>query len=151
MTANIKKRQKDEKQKKKDEDENKKDQEQNGRRGEGDKKKDEGQEDNNDEHDWRRGAGKDGHKHHDAYGKGGQSNDEAQVNGEQKGQKTDYQKLREKYSPEEITLLRALQHERDQTKAFEQNDGRLESPVKEAAEHRPVEIQAVDAMTPDNW
>lgn len=116
---------------------------------------------NNDEHDWRKSTGKDGHKHNNAYSKAtdedeaddqqqnGNKQNGAQQNGKQ--HKTEYQRLRERYSPQEITLLRHLQHEADQTVNFRQNDGKQDSPVKYQAEHRDIAIQAEDAMTPDNW
>ena len=65
--------------------------------------------------------------------------------------KTEYQKLREKYSPEEITLLRHLQQQSDYTQSLQQNNGKQESPVKDEVEHRDISIDAQDAMTPDNW
>lgn len=48
-------------------------------------------------------------------------------------------------------LLRHLEHEKDQTLAFQQNDGKQDSPVKYQAEHKDTAIDAKDAMTPDNW
>ncbi|KIW68544.1 hypothetical protein PV04_04483 [Phialophora macrospora] len=115
-----------------------------------------GEEDHNEEHDWRRDNSETSEKHHGAYSKSGGESAQPQQNGTMthghNGEhKTEYQKLRETYSPEEITLLRLLQYERDQTKAFQQNDGRQDSPLKEEVRNTPIEIDAIDAMTPDNW
>lgn len=101
------------------------------------------QAEHNDEHDWRRSSGQDGHKHDSAY-----SNKQ---HDQSTDKQSDYQKLREKYSPEEITLLRHLQHESRQTRAFQQNDGKIDSPMKKQSEDRDISIEAEDAMTPDNW
>lgn len=142
--ANIKQREKEE-QKKKEEQEKKK------------QNKDQDGEQRDDETEWRRSTGNGGQKHHDAYGKSegdSKTSNGVQQNGNEQGsqsQKTEYQKLRERYTPEEITLLRHLQHEKDQTTNFQQNDGKQDSPMKHEAEHRDIAIEAVDAMTPDNW
>jgi len=143
-SANIKQREKEE-QKKKEEEQQKKQQQQ---PQDGDDKQQ-----NDDEANWRRSSGKGAEKHNAAYGK---SKDETpgQNDGQKDGKtehKTEYQKLRERYSPEEITLLRHLQHEKDQTIAFKQNDGKQDSPVKYEAEHKDTSIDVQDAMTPDNW
>lgn len=144
--ANIKQREKEE-QKKKEEDE-KKQKQPAGQNGElnGDEQSME-----DDESKWRRNTGKDTEKHHNAYSK---ASDGDKKGGDQNGSsqhKTEYQKLREMYSPEEITLLRHLQHEKDQTINFKQNDGMQDSPQKENSEYKDISIDAADAMTPDNW
>ena len=69
------------------------------------KKKEE--EDSDDEESWRRKEGEHGGKHNDAMPKRQQQEDLSEK------QKSEYQKLQEKYSPQEIALLRNLQHERD--------------------------------------
>ncbi|KAK5105644.1 hypothetical protein LTR62_002635 [Meristemomyces frigidus] len=121
---------------------------------EAEKKKQQSGEDT--EHDWQHTNPQQSEKHHAAYGKsrdGSAKHDGKQQNGNQQNREheTPYQKLRETYSPEEITLLRHLQHERDQVKALQQNDGQDDSPVKKKSKHIPIEIDAIDAITPDNW
>ena len=144
--ANVKRREKEEADRKKKDTEQK----------QGEEKKDQ-EIDSGDEENWRRGRGDSSEKHHEAYGKGGdQQNGDAQANGDTKTNgdnehKTEYQKLREKYSPEEITLLRHLQSELNKAQGLEQNDGSHESPVKGAAKETPIEIDTADQSTPDNW
>ena len=146
--ANIKQREKEEQNKKKEDEEDKKTQEEEESKtdadGNGNQPKDE-------EEDWKRASGRGAQKHHSAYSKGEENVN--QNGGQSNGvhTKSEYQKLREKYSPEEITLLRHLQHEADQTKNFAQNDGKQDSPVKDKSEHKDIAIDAQDAMTPDNW
>lgn len=149
--ANIKQR---EKKKEKEEEEAQKKKQKQGGDEEGD---------NDDEHDWRRQTSDGSKKHNDAYGKSEEESDgkdkegeNGQKSGEQPDQqngthKSEYEKLREIYSPEEITLLRHLQHEAQQTRNFHQNDGRKDSPVVDQCRHPSVEIDSIDAMTPDNW
>ncbi|PVH74043.1 hypothetical protein DL98DRAFT_605724 [Cadophora sp. DSE1049] len=84
------------------------------------------------EHEWKRANGEDD-KHHDAYGDG----------------KSEYQKLREKYSPQEIALLRSLQHEKDYICNLTQNDGKRKSPVKRS--DPLISIDEADQFSPDNW
>ena len=102
------------------------------------------------EHQWRRSRSREADKHHGAYGKSdGQTDDQA--NGAAPQQKSEYERLRERYSPEEITLLRYLQHEKDLIVNLCQNGGDLVSPAKTQCENTSIEIDEVDAMTPDNW
>ena len=155
--ANIKRREKEEADhKKKDAEERKREEEEDQKR------------DPDDEENWRRGRGDPSEKHNAAYGKGGdetgkdqdrdnrqqsghaQSNDDATTNGDGE-HKSEYQKLREKYSPEEIVLLRHLQSELHKAEGLEQNDGKHESPVKKAAMETSIEIDTADQFTPDNW
>lgn len=152
--ANIKQREKEE-QKKKEKEEQEQKQESNS---------DEVNPD--DEYEWRRREKRENKKHHSAYGKGKEEKSEHNSNGtqhqngdKQNGtsedkepqQKTDYQKLRERYSPEEITLLRHLQHEAEHIRSLQNNDGKKISPVKNEVVHTSTTIDVVDAMTPDNW
>ncbi|KAK5201193.1 hypothetical protein LTR41_012189, partial [Exophiala xenobiotica] len=153
--ANIKARKKQEQQKKEQDEKEKKgngDQEA-GKQEEKQHGKEE-HEENNDEDEWRNQNNKGGQKHHGAYGKGKeqQKADEngVQQNGENQ-QKTEYQKLRKRYSPEEITLLRHLQHESEDMQKIQLDDGKRVSPVKSKVAHRDVSIETQDAMTPDNW
>ncbi|KEF55898.1 uncharacterized protein A1O9_07478 [Exophiala aquamarina CBS 119918] len=113
------------------------------------KKGEDDKESKDDENDWRRQNDKDSNKHHGAYGS--QDKEDGQKGEHQEEHKTKYQKLLERYSPQEISLLHHLQDESEQAKAFQQNDGKQDSPVKKEARHKPLEIDAVDARTPDNW
>merc|ERR1711939_1110686 len=121
-------------------------------------------EENNYEDEWRKQNNKGGKKHHGAYGKskekqkgdeeGAQQSRDQQSGDQQNGenqQKTEYQKLRQRYSPEEITLLRHLQHESEHLQKMQLNDGKRVSPVKSKVAHRDISIEIQDAMTPDNW
>ena len=138
-----------------------------------DKRKEENEQTDPDvEENWRRARGDPSGKHNGAYGDdskkqdmgNSQSNDDdskarqddnSQTNGddsnENKKPKTEYQKLRERYSPQEITLLRHLQRERDYTAGLEQSDGTHVSPIDQRARETPIEIDTADQMTPDNW
>lgn len=152
--ANIKKREKEEKERRENEDEEKpstNSKQDDSREGEGkeegkskDESKDAGEDEGKDEESkWRRKEGKETSKHHDAYG--------GSKDAEEGKPKSKYQKLREQYSPQEITLLNHLRHESEHIMSLTQNDGKQESPVKYIVEHRNTDIDAQDAMTPDNW
>ena len=117
-----------------------------------DKRREENEQTDHDaEENWRRGRGDPSEKHNDAYGDDskkqdkdnsqsndddskGRQDDNSQTDGddsnENKKPKTEYQKLRERYSPQEITLLRHLQRERDYTAGLEQSDGTHVSPIE---------------------
>ncbi len=145
--ANIKAREKQEVEKKKKEEEQKQRQNE--------------PEDEDGEEKWRRGRGNPSEKHNPAYGKGGDDKDSgygsSDKNSDSESQRSKkpnqgcYQKLREKYSPQEITLLRHLKNENVYMHSLEQNDGSHKSPIEEMAEHQPVEIDVADQFTPDNW
>lgn len=65
---------------------------------------------------------------------------------------TEYQRLRSKYTPQEIILLRSLQHEASQVQNFLQNPGDAISPfAHRSKKSMDISIDGVDAMTPDNW
>jgi nitrate reductase (NAD(P)H) len=96
---------------------------------------DEGQEEN----DWRRkedGA----QKHHDARAVG---------SGSPEKPTTEYQKLLERYTPQEIALLRTLQHEKDYRKSLKHNDGKRKSP--QTQNRTTIAIDEQDQFSPDNW
>ena len=113
--------------------------------------------DPDDEDNWRRGRGEKSEKHNNAYGKGDDKDSGYETaessDGEKdsKPQKSEYQKLREKYSPQEISLLRSLENEDVYMSSLEQNDGTHESPVKQQCEEAPQTIDMQDQFTPDNW
>ncbi|KAL4939113.1 hypothetical protein BDV06DRAFT_231271 [Aspergillus oleicola] len=54
----------------------------------------------------------------------------------------------DKYTPTEIALLRALQHERDHMNSLRQDNGQGTSPV---TNNIPTSIDTADQFTPDNW
>lgn len=55
----------------------------------------------------------------------------------------------EKYTPQEIALLRALQHEKDYIKNLKENDGRSRSP--QIRNRTETSIDEADQFSPDNW
>ncbi|GKT41145.1 nitrate reductase [NADH] 1 [Colletotrichum spaethianum] len=61
----------------------------------------------------------------------------------------DKQNPEDKYSPQELALLRALKHESEYMKNLEANDGKRESPQK--SHKQQVSIDEADQFTPDNW
>ncbi|KAK2629718.1 hypothetical protein QTJ16_000538 [Diplocarpon rosae] len=99
------------------------------------------------EHEWKRKNGD--NKHHDAYAGSPGSDADAEESSGDNSVKSEYEKLREKYSPQEISLLRSLQHERDYIYTLQQNDGKMKSPVPH--QHPLVSIDEADQFAPDNW
>lgn len=98
------------------------------------------------EHEWRRSHGEK-ETHHEAQATD-QQNPEDQ---NQEGQKDDgEQALQDKYSPQELSLLRLLQREGEYMKTLKENDGKVDSPVTGG---EPVDnsIDEADQFTPDNW
>lgn len=98
--------------------------------------------DSNEEADWKRKEGDD-NKHHDAYAaeNAGNASDEKQDN--------EYSALLERYSPQEIALLRSLQHERDYRRNLMHNDGKHKSP--QTKNRTTISIDEQDQFSPDNW
>lgn len=139
--ANVERKQKEEEAKKKKEEEERKDNDVEDDQGDEEKKEDEPVKQ---EHEWKRENGDS--KHHDAYG--GSDADAEESSGEEK-EKSEYEKLREKYTPQEIALLRSLRHEKDYIYNLEQNDGKRKSPVSHSAPL--VSIDEADQFCPDNW
>ena len=86
-----------------------------------------------DEHDWRRKNGDKG-THHDAYGS---------------GQPSKKDNLADKYTPQQLALLRALEHESTYRQNLRENDGHRPSPQRD--HRRSVAIDEKDQFTPDNW
>nr|OQO24577.1 hypothetical protein B0A51_09734 [Rachicladosporium sp. CCFEE 5018] len=94
------------------------------------------------ENDWKRKQGEN-HKHNDAYATGEEKSDsEAQATAE-------YETLLERYTPQEIALLKALRHEKDYRYGLQQNDGKRESP--QTYNRSTISIDEQDQFTPDNW
>lgn len=85
-------------------------------------------------------------KHHEAY-----ATDEEQqkVNDKKQEPANEYEKLAKKYSPQEIALLRGLQHEKDYIKYIKQNDGSRKSSA--ANWNHLLSIDEKDQFSPDNW
>ncbi|MCJ1245312.1 hypothetical protein MMC30_002516 [Trapelia coarctata] len=131
--ANVKKRKVEEEAKRKEED--------NSSRQESEPKQ---------EHEWRHEVGED--KHHDAYPAGSEEGQRQNSGQEAKGEgkeKSEYEKFREKYSPQEIALLRSLQHEKGYVYNLEQNDGKGKSPLVSAKQLESID--EADQFSPDNW
>jgi nitrate reductase (NAD(P)H) len=99
-----------------------------------------------DEEKWKREQG-DSNKHHDAYA--GNAEDSGYSSDEPEKQKSEYEKLRERYSPQEIALLRAIQHEKDYIQRLEQNNGKRKSP--QTHNRSTISIDEADQFSPDNW
>lgn len=104
--------------------------------------KDDEPQETNEENDWKRGLGANS-KHHDAYAAGDEQSD-----GDEQ-QQTEYQKLLQRYTPQEIALLRALQHEKDYRNQLKQNDGKQSSPQHH--NRSTIAIDEQDQFSPDNW
>ena len=92
------------------------------------------------EEDWKRKNGEN-HTHHDAYATGDKQDSEEQT--------TEYEKLRERYSPQEIALLRSLRHEKEYRQTLQQNDGKGASP--QTHNRSQISIDEQDQFSPDNW
>ncbi|KAL9131246.1 MAG: hypothetical protein Q9217_000788 [Psora testacea] len=98
------------------------------------------------EHEWKQRGGE--HKRHDAYAAAhGQS--QKQANGDHKAEAIEYEKLLEKYTPQEIALLRSLQHKRDYISDLQQDDGKRQS--LQERNRTQISIDEADQFSPDNW
>lgn len=97
---------------------------------------------------WKRDQGDS--KKHDAYPTNFSTNNSSRSDGRSDDEeKSEYAKLRENYSPQEISLLRLLQHEERYMQNLGQNDGKMRSPV--ATQNELIEIDVADQFNPDNW
>lgn len=63
--------------------------------------------------------------------------------------RSEYDKLRSKYTPEQIALLRALRHEKEYMVNLETNDGTGHSGIKH--NRTDTSLSEDDQFTPDNW
>lgn len=126
--VNVKKRQAEEEQKKK----------------EAEQKQDDSQKPQK-EHEWRRGRGEN-ETHHDAHAT--DSKDEGNEGDNEK--KDEHQSLQDKYSPQELSLLRLLQAESELMRNIKENDGTAKSPIKPTND-LDISIDETDQFTPDNW
>ncbi|KAL1623550.1 hypothetical protein SLS56_008254 [Neofusicoccum ribis] len=116
----------------------------------GEQEKDvEDQRDSQQEHQWKRLQGET--KHHGAYARLEDSGYDSGV--EQSGptdkEETDQEKLHQKYTPQEIALLRNLQEEQEYMSLLRVNDGKGSSPQHHKS--TPLFIDERDQFTPDNW
>lgn len=89
------------------------------------------------EHEWK-GPDDEG-KHHDAYASKGEENKD----------KDKDDQLSDKYSPQELALLRALEQEKDHVKQLKENHGKLKSP--QTHNRTQISIDEQDQFSPDNW
>ncbi|KAK1068479.1 hypothetical protein LTR74_005558 [Friedmanniomyces endolithicus] len=94
------------------------------------------------ESDWKRSEGEK-FKHNDAYAA------DREPAGKGEKQDSEYEKLLERYSPQEIALLRTLQHEKDYRKQLKSNDGKRKSP--QTHNRTAISIDVQDNFSPDNW
>lgn len=98
------------------------------------------------ENKWKRQEGENS-KHHEAYAAGsGYSSEDSDGAGKEK---SEYQRLLEQYTPQEIALLRSLQHEKDYRKQLKNNSGKRQSPQNN--NRTTIAIDEADQFTPDNW
>ncbi|KAK5716161.1 hypothetical protein LTR15_009987 [Elasticomyces elasticus] len=108
----------------------------------GDKQTQNESEDAHEESDWKRSQDGD-IKHNAAYG----VTPEQSQHDEQ--HKSEYERLLERYTPQEIALLRNLQHEKDYRKQLKHNNGKLKSP--QTQNRSTISIDEADQFSPDNW
>jgi nitrate reductase (NAD(P)H) len=142
--ANVEKREKEEEAKKKKEQEEKDKKQHNGDDAKNDEPKQNG--DVKEEHEMKQEDGE--NKHHDAY-PGSDVDADAEDSSGDEHEKSEYEILREKYSPQEIVIVRSIQHEKDYMYNLKQNDGKGKSPVANA--EPLLSIDKADQFSPDNW
>lgn len=99
------------------------------------------------EHEWRRNRGEN-ETHNPAHAVD-QNNEDAdrQKQGESDQEK---QSPRDKYTPQELSLLSLLQSESDYIKTLKENNGTVRSPVVQTKDQY-MSIDEADQFTPDNW
>lgn len=93
-------------------------------------------------------------KHHEAYATSGdqaqgEEGQKPQASGKKGEEESEYQNLLKKYSPQEIALLRSLQHEKEYVTQLKQNNGKKRSPVADYT--HLLSIDEADQFSPDNW
>lgn len=108
--------------------------------------------DNQQEHEWRRDQ--DDQKHNDAYADSDQSKGKDQDSKDQDDKdsshdQNDKQSLEDNYTPQEIALLRMIEHEKKYLLNLKENDGSAVSPHANA--EAPLYIDEQDQFSPDNW
>lgn len=101
-----------------------------------------------DEHEWIRNQGEK-NSHHDAYARSEDCGEAENGEKDKEARKSKHNKLLEKYSPQELALLRSLQHEKDYIQKLKVNDGKRSSPQKH--NRTAITIDEADQFSPDNW
>lgn len=111
-------------------------------------KQNEGEQQPQKEHEWRRSRGEN-ETHNKAHATDQQ---DSEGGSQEEGQKDDdnQESLQDKYSPQELSLLRLLQSESEYMKTLKENDGKINSLVK-GGEPMDISIDEADQFTPDNW
>ena len=94
------------------------------------------------ENDWKREQGANS-KHHNAY-----APDRSERDAREKG-KSGYEKLLERYTPQEIALLSALKHEKEYVSQLKDNNGKKRSP--QTHNRTTIAIDEQDQFSRDNW
>ncbi|KAG5297987.1 nitrate reductase [Histoplasma ohiense] len=102
------------------------------------------------EHEWRRERGENATQQN-AYAPREPDDDAGQSEAEKKLTAGKGDDLKQKYSAQEIALLRALQHENVYMHSLRINDGKGQSPLAHDEEQRRFFIDEADQFTPDNW
>lgn len=99
------------------------------------------------EHEWKRSQGE--NKHHNAYAGIDDSGYDSGI--EQSGGAgiEEQEKLHEKYTQQEMTLLKSLRNEQEYISQLKANDGRGKSPQHH--NRTQISIDEQDQSTPDNW
>lgn len=97
------------------------------------------------EHEWRRDRGEN-ETHNEAHAVDQKSPDKDG----QGGNKDEKEDLQDRYSPQELSLLRLLQSENKYMKTLNENDGKVIAPDNLAKE-QDMSIDEADQNTPDNW
>lgn len=110
--------------------------EQEAKKNEADKEKSKDK-DVSEEHEWRRPSDKE--KHHEAYATEEPSDAKEKSN----------ESLSDKYTPQELALLRALEHESKYVSQLTENSGKHKSP--QVNNRADVSIDEQDQFSPDNW
>lgn len=96
------------------------------------------------EHEWNRSQGKGG-KHHEAYAS--RPGDEHEQGSSDEGSEATL--LEDKYSPQELALLKCLEHEKEYVEHLKLNDGQGKSP--QTKNRTQISIDEQDQFSPDNW
>ncbi|KAI8682135.1 Nitrate reductase [NADPH] [Fusarium keratoplasticum] len=122
---------------------NKKEEEERKRKEEEEKTKSKKGDSAQEEHEWGRSSDKG--KHHDAYAK--EEKDKADK--DEQAREGEEPKLLDKYTPQEVALLRALEHEKDYVSQLKENNGKQKSP--QTSNMTQVSIDEQDQFSPDNW
>ncbi|KAK5678373.1 hypothetical protein LTS12_029414, partial [Elasticomyces elasticus] len=97
------------------------------------------------EHEWRRDRGEN-ETHNEAHAVDQKSPDKDG----QGGNKDEKEDLQDRYSPQELSLLRLLQSENKYMKTLNENDGKVIAPDNLAKE-QDMSIDEAHQNTPDNW